>query len=163
MRELQIPGMFWIAAFIMIGTCFTSAYPRTYVSDFVFPSEEDHKPRIWEQVTEDQSSESRDYNGSNKSPDKCTDLHIDDSTGNACLIFISYKKLEDPLQSLKRVLVEELNLPELVSSVRVLKRGKHRLVFELPSSIDALLALNGYCNLYKNRHDRTYEILSVEN
>jgi len=79
------------------------------------------------------------------------------------LIFISYKKLEDPLQSLKRVLVEELNLPELVSSVRVLKRGKHRLVFELPSSIDALLALNGYCNLYKNRQDRTYEILSVEN
>ncbi|XP_016954767.1 uncharacterized protein LOC108027725 [Drosophila biarmipes] len=163
MRELQKLGTFWLAAFILIGSCFTYAKPGTYVSDFVFPTEESHKPRDWEQVTEDQSSEPRDFNGNIKSPDKCNELHVDDSTGNACMIFISYKKLEDPLESLKRALVEELNLPELVYSVRVVKRGKHRLVFELPSAIDALLALNGYCNLYKNRHDRSYEILSVEN
>ncbi|KAH8352679.1 hypothetical protein KR084_005610 [Drosophila pseudotakahashii] len=162
MRNLKISGMFGITALILIGSCF--AYPKartSYVDDFVFPSDEKHVPRSWEQLT-DKSTESRDHNDDVKSWDKCRDFHIDYSSGKVCLIFISYTKLEDPLQSLNKALVEDLNLPELVYSLRVVKRGKRRLVFELPSAIDAFLTLNSYCKLYHDRHDRTYEILNVE-
>ncbi|XP_033165567.1 uncharacterized protein LOC117144489 [Drosophila mauritiana] len=158
MGKLQILGFLCVWALICLGSCF--AYPRaknSYVNDFVFPTEDEHVIPPWQQYSNEHSSQSRDLKLA-----KCTDFQLDNASGNARLIFISYKKVEDPLQSLKKALVEELNLPELVVSLKVVRSGKNRLVFELPSALDALFALNSYCNRYRDRNDLTYEIISVQ-
>ncbi|XP_039487019.1 uncharacterized protein LOC120448869 [Drosophila santomea] len=153
MRKLQILGFLCLVASVTLGTSF--AYPRaktSYVNDFVFPTDEVDVIRPWHQYT----------NARDLKLAKCTDFRMEDSSGSARLIFISYRKVEDPLQSLKKVLNGELNLPELVDSLNVVSRGKNRLVFELPSALDALFTLNSYCNLYHDRNDSNYEIINVE-
>uniref|UniRef100_A0A6P4FXM9 Uncharacterized protein LOC108052127 n=1 Tax=Drosophila rhopaloa TaxID=1041015 RepID=A0A6P4FXM9_DRORH len=159
MRQLRTLGIVSTAFSILLCSCF--ANPKPYVSDFVFPTE---------QGSTDQTTESADNNGQRgvwvtsdiKSQDKCPDFHLDDSHGYVRLIFISYNKVNDPLESLNKALIGELNLPELVNSLRVVNRGRRRLIFELPSAIDAFLTLNSYCKLYHDRHDLTYEIFNVE-
>ncbi|XP_043662781.1 uncharacterized protein LOC122626551 [Drosophila teissieri] len=158
MRKLQILGFLFTVASITLGTTF--AYPRaktSYVNDFVFPTDDVDVIRPWQQYTNEHSSQSRDLKLA-----KCTDFRMEDAAGTARLIFISYRKVEDPLQSLKKVLNGELNLPELVDGLRVVSRGKNRLVFELPSALDALFTLNSYCNLYRDRNDANYEIINVD-
>ncbi|XP_017047359.1 uncharacterized protein LOC108092334 [Drosophila ficusphila] len=172
MRELQLLGILSIALFISLGSCFAYSKP-TYVTDFVFPSSDDRSNRenpLWEPLANGKGSEAGNFNGQRgvwvtsdpKSVDKCRDFQFTESSGKVCMIFISYKKVSDPLDRLNKALVEDLNLPELVYSLRVVKRGRRRLVFELPSAIDALLTLNSYCKLYQERKDLTYEILNAE-
>ncbi|KAI8042877.1 uncharacterized protein LOC128261630 [Drosophila gunungcola] len=171
MRELEILRICLIIGSLLLCNCFANAKP--YVNDFVFPSEDEQNKReypLWEPIKVDQGTESSDYNGQRgvwvtsdiKSMDKCRDFQLDESSGHVRLIFISYKKVCDPLESLNRALTEELNLPELVFSVKVVKSGKSRLVFELPNAVDAFLTLNNYCKLCHDRHNLTYEILNVE-
>ncbi|EDW87412.2 uncharacterized protein LOC6526592 [Drosophila yakuba] len=153
MRKLQILSLLCLVASITLGTSY--AYPRaktSYVNDFVFPTDEVDVIRPWHQYT----------NARDLKLAKCSDFRGEDSSGSARLIFISYGKVEDPLQSLQKVLNGELNLPELVDSLKVVSRGKNRLVFELPSALDALFTLNSYCNLYHDRNDSNYEIINVE-
>ncbi|EDV57495.2 uncharacterized protein LOC6542257 [Drosophila erecta] len=157
MRKLQILGFLCMGAFFTLGTSFADPRVKAYVNDFVFPTEDEHVIPPWQQFTNGHSSQSRDLKLS-----KCSDIRVEDSSGKARLIFISYQKVEDPLQSLKKQLGGELNLPELVDSIKVVRRGKNRLVFDMPSALDALFTLNSYCNLYRDRHDFTYEIITVE-
>ncbi|KAH8267511.1 hypothetical protein KR018_010646, partial [Drosophila ironensis] len=164
----HVPIELLITAFGLI------ADPRArYVSDFSFPTEEEHeKPRVpfWELIISDEKikPDSEQHNPpvwvmkDNTNLDKCRTYHIDDSSGHVRLIFISYKTVADPLEKLKEVLTGDLNLPELVKSLKLIKLGRQRLVFELPSAIDALFALENYCKLFYTTPHISYEILSVE-
>ncbi|KAH8413471.1 hypothetical protein KR009_011452 [Drosophila setifemur] len=147
--------------------------PR-YVSDFAFPSEDEHqggKLPVWELITFEDQSGPIDYNGKQRgvwvmsdleSQEKCRTYHINQNSGHVRLIFISYKTVDDPLESLKEVFIKDLNLPEIVDSLRIVKLGRQRLIFELPNAIDALFTLENFCDLYYSKSHINYEILSAE-
>ncbi|XP_017075162.2 uncharacterized protein LOC108110576 [Drosophila eugracilis] len=151
MRELQILATFSIVILILLGLA-DSKPGSKYVNDFMFPKEEQRSIPIWEQISKSKYV---------KSLDKCRDFQLD-SLGNPRLTFISYNKFEDPHNLLNKALKEDLKLPELVFSIKVVRSQKQLLVFELPSAIDALLTLNRFCNLYHDQPFRTYEILNDE-
>ncbi|KAH8238666.1 hypothetical protein KR038_010577, partial [Drosophila bunnanda] len=146
-----------------------------YVNDFVFPSDdenENQKLPLWEQITytEKSVSESNKYHlhhgqwvvSDVKDLDKCRNLNILTSSGHARLIYISYKNVANPLESLKEVLVHDLEIPEVCNTLKIIKRGRHRLVFEVPNEIYALLTLQKFCQLYSESGNLNYEILATE-
>lgn len=143
------------------------------MNDFVFPSEEKNENQrlpLWEPITFYDHTESNNYDGPHgewvisdiKQLDKCRNFNIPVTSGPARLIYISYKNVADPVESLKEIFVSDLKLPELLNELQIVKRGKQRLVFEVPSAIYALLTLQRYCHLYNVNQHLNYEILSVE-
>ncbi|KAH8248875.1 hypothetical protein KR032_003937, partial [Drosophila birchii] len=147
-----------------------------YVNDFVFPSDDDEnqnqKLPLWDAITytEKSETESNIYNKQNgqwvesdvKNLDKCRNFNIVTSAGHVRLIYISYKNVANPLESLNEVLVHDLEIPEVRNTLKIIKRGKQRLVFEVPNAIYALLALQKYCQLYNASGHLNYEILATE-
>ncbi|KAH8393148.1 hypothetical protein KR200_008998, partial [Drosophila serrata] len=146
-----------------------------YVNDFVFPSDdenENQKLPLWEQITYTEKSEpeSNIYHLNHgqwvesdvKDLDKCRNFNIVTSSGHVRLIYISFKNVANPLESLKEVLAHDLENPEVCNTLKIIKRGSQRLVFEVPNAIYALLTLQKYCQLYSESGNLNYEILATE-
>ncbi|KAH8281762.1 hypothetical protein KR054_002829, partial [Drosophila jambulina] len=145
-----------------------------YVNDFVFPSDdenENQKLPLWEPITftDKSESESNKYEirqgqwvmSDIKNLDKCRNFNIVTSSGHIRLIYISYKNVANPLESLKEVIVENLLLPEMCNYLKIIKRGRQRIVFEV-NAMYALLTLQRYCQLYYKSGHLNYEILATE-